>query len=150
MQVIYFLRTQGKAFFLVVCFQVVDETDGSRLNVDGKDVLVEALVKALQHRVVRSILVLGGEILFYARYPLDVHVLGNLHSIGTPGSNHFATRAYVEAFQLLFVEQFCLAIKPAEFLYILIAEMLLAFRCDDSSLRCLEKENSHAIIVIIC
>ena len=50
-QVLYLLGRQGESLLLVVLLQIVDVDDGLGLAVDGEDVLVEAVVEALEHGV---------------------------------------------------------------------------------------------------
>ena len=46
-QVFNLLRTQGQTFLLIVFLQVVYILDGLRLDVNRKDVLVEAIIHTL-------------------------------------------------------------------------------------------------------
>ena len=74
--------------------------EGSGLNVDGEDFLVETIVHALQHGVVFRLFALYGEVLLNTRNAVEIHILGNLYGIGAPRSNHFTARSYIPTLQL--------------------------------------------------
>ena len=111
-QVFDLLRAQGQAFLLVVFLQIFHMLDGLRLDVDREDVLVEAVVHALQHGVVVGILVGYGEILLDAADALEAHVLGDLYGIGRPRGHHLAARAYEPSVEPVCIQQRSLAVKP--------------------------------------
>ena len=138
-QVVDFLGREGQTFLLVVAFQVVDIFNGSRLDVDGKDVLVQPLVHALQHGVVVGVLIFYGEVFLNARNAVEIHVLRNLNGICTPGGNHFATGAYKVAFQLVCIFHGSAAIEPAQFVFLFGGELMVNLRCDDALSGCSEK-----------
>ena len=92
--------------------------DGGRLHVDGEDFLIQALVHALQHRVVFSLLVGYGIVFLDTTDTLESHILGNLNGIGTPGSNHFPTGTDEESAQGLAFKYGSSAIEPTKFFYI--------------------------------
>ena len=83
MQILYLLRTQCKTLLLVVFLKVVHILDGLWLDVNRKNVLVDAIVHALQHLVVLSILAVYGEVLLDAADAFKTHVLGNLNGVGS-------------------------------------------------------------------
>ena len=111
-QVFDLLRAQGQTFLLVVFLQIVHVLDGLRLDVDGEDALVEAVVHALQHRVVVGILAGYGEIFLDAADALEAHVLGDFYGVGGPRGHHLTARTYEESVELVCIKQRCLAVKP--------------------------------------
>ena len=92
--------------------------DGGRLHVDGEDFLIQALVHALQHRVVFSLLVGYGIVFLDTTDALDGHILGNLNGIGAPGGNHFPAGADEETVQGFSFNDGSSAIEPTKFFYI--------------------------------
>ena len=52
MQVVNFLWRKGQTLFLIELLQVFHLLDGSRLDVDREDILIQTVVHALQHRIV--------------------------------------------------------------------------------------------------
>ena len=67
--------------------------DGVGLDIHREDVLVEAVVHALQHGIMFSILAFHREIFLNTLNAFQTHVLSDFHRIGTPWGNHLATRA---------------------------------------------------------
>ena len=135
-------------FLLVIGFQVLDVLDGGRLDGRGEDVLVQTVVKPLQHGVVRCIRTIGREIFLDAFHTLDGHVLGDFHRIGAPWGNHFPAWAYKIAIDV--VGRFCcgIAIKPTQFFCLFAAERMVA-RCGDNALLgSLKKGNSHILLCV--
>ena len=110
MQVLNLLGREGKTFLLVVFLQVLNAFDRLWLNVYGEDILIQSGVHALQHLVVLGILAVYREVFLDALDTFQSHVLGNLHSVGTPWGNHFAARTYEETLQFLCVFWRCVAI----------------------------------------
>ena len=143
-QVLYLLGAQCQALLLVVGVQVCYLQDGLGLDVHAEDVLVQAvLVHALQHGVELGVLVGHGEILLYAFYAVDVHVLGYLHSIGAPRGDHLAARANETSLQAVGVQHGGLAIQPAQFFNLSRAQRLGTARSNDALLWCFEEGNCH-------
>ena len=111
-QVLYLLGREGQTFLFVIFLQVFHVLDGLGLDVDGEDALVKPVVHALQHLVVFGLLAAHGEILLNTRNAIEIHVLRNLNGIGRPGSDHFAARPHIVAFELLALEHGGIAIEP--------------------------------------
>ena len=148
LQVRDFLGAERQAFLLVVGFQVLDVQDGFGLAVGGEDILIQALVHALQHRVVVGVLVLHGEIFLDARDALETHVLGNLHGIGAPRGNHLAARAHEVSRQVVFSLGGSLPKKPAKFADVRSIGRVVALGGNHALRGGSEKEN-HIYTVII-
>ena len=146
MQVFYLFGGQREAFLLVVFLQIVNAEDGLGLLVDGEDVLIQAVIEALEHGIVVSILVLYGEVFLYSRNAFDGHVLRDFHCVSAPGRNHFAARTDEIALQVLFLFSIRFSIKPAEFLDFGFRQGLFAFSCDNALLGCLEKSNHFEVV----
>ena len=140
-QVFDFSRRECQTFLFVVSFEVRDILDRSRLDIHGKDFLIQTLVHTLQHRVMFSILILYGEVFFDTRNAVEIHVLGNLYSICTPRRNHFTSRSYVPALQRLSLFERSSTIKPAEFIHFVVRELMVHFRGNHALLRCFKKQN---------
>ena len=102
LQVGNLLRTEGQTFLLIVRFQVFDMLDGFGFAMGREDLLVQALVHTLQHRVILGVLVLDREILLDTRDALETHVLGNLYGIGAPRSDHLPAWTYKISRQVVF------------------------------------------------
>ena len=143
MEVGYFLRTQGEALFLVVLLDIVHVFDGLGLMVNGEDRLVETVVHALEHAVVRSVLIGHGEELLYTRNAAETHVLRDLNGIRTPRRNHLSARADKVTRQLLGVEQRGVAIQPAEGLRLGCAGLMVNLSGNDVLLGSLEEKNHN-------
>ena len=132
MQVFYFFGGQREAFLLVVFLQILNADDGFRLLVDGKNILIQAVIKPLKHGVVVSILVLYGVVFLYSRNAFDGHVLRDFHRVGAPRRNHFAARSNEITLQVFFLFSIRFTIQPAEFLDFGFRESLFAFGCDNT------------------
>ncbi len=100
-EISHLVLAEGKTFLLVVLLEVIDILDGFGLVVHGEDILSDAVVHTLQHRVVLSVLAVNGEVLLNTRNAVKTHVLSNLNGIRTPGSNHFTAWTNIETLQLL-------------------------------------------------
>ena len=87
-----FVITEGESLLLVVCDHIVDVYDRVGLLADCIDVLIDRMVFSAQHRVERSLFVVGFNELFDTFDTLQTHVLRDLYGVGTPRSDHFATR----------------------------------------------------------
>ena len=127
MQILNFFRRQRQTFLLVVFLKVVNVLDRLRLVVNSEDALVESVVHALQHRVVVGILAAYGEVFLYTRNAVQIHVLCNLNGICAPGCNHLAARAYEISAEAVVFYECGIAIKPAQFLYFLVIELMVSF-----------------------
>ena len=138
-QVLDFLRREGETFLLVVFLQVVDAEDRLRLMVDGKDVLPQAVVDALEHGVGGGVGGGGREVLLYSRNAFDGHVLCDFHCIGAPGSDHLAAGTNEAARQVLFRYECGIAVEPAEFVDVGSIERCLTLGGDYALLRSLEE-----------
>ena len=132
MQVFYFFGGQREAFLLVVFLQILNADDGFRLLVDGKNILIQAVIKPLKHGVVVSILVLYGVVFLYSRNAFDGHVLRDFHRVSAPRRNHFAARSNEITLQVFFLFSIRFTIQPAEFLDFGFRESLFAFGCDNT------------------
>ena len=131
-QILYFLGRQRQTFLLVVFLKVVNVLDRLRLVVDGEDILVESVVHSLQHWVVVGIFAAYGEVFLYTRNAVQIHVLCNLNGIRTPGGYHLAARAYEISAEAVFFYECGIAIKPAQFLYFLIIELMVSFSSNNA------------------
>ena len=139
----YLFRTQRKAFLLVVFLDVLHMLDGLGLMIDSEDGLVQAVVHALQHAVVRGILALHGEVLLNTRNAGETHVLRDLNGIGAPGGYHLATRSYKETVELLCFQQCSVTVKPAEGLFLLVTGLMVYLSGNDILLGSLEEKNHN-------
>ena len=94
-EILLFFGIQGKTFALVVFVYVGDVFHRSRSDVGGEKHLIETGVVAMQHRVKLMIAVgIGYRDIFFDTFDAgETHVLGYLHGIGAPGSDHFFSRA---------------------------------------------------------
>ena len=147
-QVFDLLGREGQSLLLVVFLQILHVLDGLRLDVDGEDGLVEAVVHALQHLVVLGVLVGHGPVLLDAADAAEAHVLGDLHGVGRPRGDHFAARAYVPAPEAVGLEQRGLAVEPAEFLDFLFIKFVIHLGGNHRFLWGL-KEAYHTLLIII-
>ena len=82
--------------------------------VHREDILPDAPIHALQHRVIFSVFRVNGEIFLDTQNAVKTHVLRNLNGIRAPWRNHFAARTYEEARKFLGLFKRCIAIKPAK------------------------------------
>ena len=83
------LGREGESLLLVELLEVVHALDGLGVVVDGKDLLVQTVIHALEHGVVVGISVGHREELLYTRNAAEVHILGNLNGICAPRRNHY-------------------------------------------------------------
>ena len=139
------LSAQRQSLLLVVLLEVLDIYNGIGLLVDGENVLVEAVIKAAQHRIVLRIGTLHREILLNTGNALEAHVLCNLYGIGTPRSDHFTTWTIEPACKLLLGEQDGIAEKPAQTLRFISTQLMIDIDSQDSGRGLLEKENHISI-----
>jgi len=116
-----------------------------RLAVGRKYVLVQTFIHTLQHRVVVCIFIFHREIFFDTGDTVQTHVLGDFHSIGTPGSNHLAARTYEMSFQVVFTFGGGFSKKPAEFVAVCLGKFVVAFYGNHALGWCSEKKN-HTFI----
>ena len=135
---------------IITCFYTYPVLDDYNFSVhshwavlDGENVLIESLVKALEHGVVLGVLVCHGEVLLDAHDAFDGHVLGDFHGIGAPGGHHLAAWADEVAFERLALDGRSLAVEPTKFSGLFLRQRMLALRSDDAVLQRLEKTNSH-------
>ena len=112
MQVFDFLWRKSQSFLFVIFFQILYIHDGSRLDINRKNILVQTLIHTLQHRIVPGMFIFHWEILFYTRNTAEAHVLSNLNGIRTPRSNHLTTRTYETTFQSVFGFHGGTTVKP--------------------------------------
>ena len=145
-QVFNLLWTQCQTLLLIVFLQIVDMLDGSRLYVDSKNLLVQFLIPALQHRVDVGILVDGEELLDTLN-TRQAHVLCNLHSIGTPRSDHLTSRTCKQSTNRLLVALLCATEKPLKCIRLLRRDVMIHTYCDDAVLWRNEKVN-HCFLLI--
>ena len=144
-QVLHLLLRQRQSLLLVIFLKVLHVLDGLGLDVHGEYVLVQPLVHALQHGVVLSLRAFHGEILLNARDALYGHVLGYLHRVGAPGSNHLPARSHEVAADLVSVivrvrvDKRCVIIQPAQSLLFLLTGLMVHLSRYDVSVRCLEE-----------
>ena len=110
------------------------------MQVDGENVLVQTVVHALEHLVVFSIFRADGEVFLNTQNAVKTHVLCNLNGIGAPRSNHLATGTDEVTFQFLVLEKFCFSVKPAEFMYFILSELVIHIRGYHALLGSFEKE----------
>ncbi len=111
-KVLYLLGRKGKSLLLVVFLKILHVLDGLGLDVNGEDVLVQAVVHALQHRVVVGVHGVYGEVLLYTTNALEIHVLRNLNGICTPRGNHLAAWANEITGHALCVNDCGIVVKP--------------------------------------
>ena len=138
-QILHFIGREGESFLLVVFLQILHALDGLGLDVNGKDALVEPFIHTLEHGVMVGILAGYGEILLNTGNAAETHVLGNLHGIGAPGSNHLPTGTHKESLHPLAFHELGITIEPAEFLGFFLTQLMVYFSCDHAVLRSLEK-----------
>ena len=146
MEIFNLFLAQCQSFFLVVSLEVLYHADRSRLDVDGKDVLVESVIQALKHGVMVGILACYGEVFLDASYALDVHVLRNLNGIRAPRGHHFAARSDEVACKALFFQCRCFSVEPAKFVYILSTKCLSCLCGNNTLLGCLKEDYLHIYI----
>ena len=116
-----FLCAQRQTFLLVVGFQILDIDNRVWLLVNRKDILVQPVVNALEHRVMCCLARRYREVFLDTADALQSHVLGNFHGVRTPRRNHFAARTDEPSAQCLSLYRLGSAKKPYE--------LLRLFRC---------------------
>ena len=87
--------------------------DGSGLDVDREDVLIEAFVETLEHGIMLGLGIVHREILLDALNALNGHVLRDLHSVGTPRCYHLAAGTYEGAVEGRGFDERGIAVEPA-------------------------------------
>ncbi|OAV70911.1 hypothetical protein Barb4_01041 [Bacteroidales bacterium Barb4] len=92
LQIAHFLPAQRQPFLPVICLHILYIQNGGRLLADSKQLLIQPVVKTLQHWVMRSIARSNRTVFFDARDTRKPHVLCNLHSVRTPRRNHLPAR----------------------------------------------------------
>ena len=107
----------------------------------GKDFLIQTVVHALQHRVVFGILRTYGKVFLDTRNAAKTHVLCNLNGIRTPWRDHLAARAYIEAVQLLCIDERCIAVEPTECMNLIGIWLMIDLRCNYMLFLGLEEKN---------
>ena len=147
MQVLDFLRRECQTFLLIVLFQILDVENRSGLDIHREDVLIQTLVHALKHGVIFSLLTINREILLNALYTLDGHVLGNLHSVRTPRSDHLTAWAYKETLQIVLAFWASFAIQPAKLIGFISGELVVYLRGNHTLRWCSEKVN-HKVVCL--
>ena len=117
-------------------------------NIDGEDVLVQSVVHALQHLVVLSILAANREILLDALNAFQSHVLGDLHGVRAPGSDHLAARTDKETLQFLCLFYCGIAVQPTKFVDLVLIELVVYLGSDNALLGSPKKKNHTDILLI--
>ena len=112
-QIFDFLGRQSQTLLLVILLQVLNMQNGRRLDVHREDVLIQALIHTLQHRVVLSILAVNGKILLDALHTLNRHVLRDFYSVRTPRRNHLTSWTYKKSLQIVLAFWLSLTVQPA-------------------------------------
>ena len=112
MEIFNLLGRESKSFLLVILFEVVNMLYGLWLMLHGEDVLVDAVVHTLQHRVMFSILRCHWEVFLDTQNAVEIHVLCNLYGIRTPWSNHFTSWSDEVTVEPLALFKLCVAVKP--------------------------------------
>ncbi len=128
-QVFYFLWREGKTFLLVILLEVVDALDRLRLVIYGEHVLSDAVVHALQHRVVVSVGRAHGEILLNTRNAVEIHVLCYLNGIRTPRSNHFTAWSHEETLEAVCLFEHGVSEEPTKFVNLIAVELMVNLCC---------------------
>ena len=128
-QISHFFRTKGESLLLVVGSNIINLNRGERFYSYSKYILSQALIFFKEHGV--KVGKVGRYLVefLYTADALNIHILGNLYSIGTPRSNHSRTRAYESPFKGLICELLGIAKEPFEFAKIRLTQGRL---CSDS------------------
>ena len=146
-QVLNLFGRESKTLLFVIFLQILDVQDRCRLDVHREDVLIQALVHALQHGVVLSILAIYREIFLNALHTLDSHVLCDFHSVGAPRRNHLTAWTYKKTFQIVFAFGLSFAIQPAKFLCLISRQFVVCLRGNHTLCWSSEKVN-HKVMCL--
>ncbi|KAF5050965.1 hypothetical protein DSECCO2_424010 [anaerobic digester metagenome] len=117
-EVFNFILRKRQALLKVVSGDIRNLLHRIRLVQDCKNILIKVMVQYLQHGIVRGVGSLHLNIFFNSEDACDSHVLGNLNSICTPWSHHFATRPNKKARYRPGFNIYCATKQPTQFLYI--------------------------------
>ena len=140
-QIFDFLGRESKTFLLVILLQVLDMQNGRRLDVHREDVLIQALVHTLQHRVMLGILALHGEILLDALHTLNRHVLRDFHSVRAPRRNHLTSWTHKKSLQIALAFWLSFTIQPAKLISLISRKLVVHLRGNHTLGWCSEKVN---------
>ena len=140
-QIFDFFGRESKTLLLIILLQVLNMQNGSRLDVHREDVLIQALVHTLQHRVMLSILAVYGEIFLDALYTLNCHVLRDFHSVGTPRRNHLTSWTHKKSLQIVLAFWLSFTIQPAKLIGLISRKLVVHLRGNHTLGWCSEKVN---------
>ena len=86
------LWAKSQTFLLIILLQIIHILNGLGLDVNSKNVLVQAIIHTLQHLVVLGILRVDSKVLLYTRNAAEAHILCNLNGIFAAWTNIVALK----------------------------------------------------------
>ena len=141
LEIVDLLRVEGESFLFIECTDILDGPDRFRLDMDVEQVLVQRCKLLGQHRI-ESVSLPEQMIFLHPPDAGDGHVLGDLHRIGAPGTDHGGPRPDERTIHGGPFQQGCLTKQPDQFLHIPLRQGLIRLDCIHLGVR-LAKEEDH-------